>query len=173
MSTRFLYSCPQCDHQIELVATQAGQNIECPDCQLQSEAPKLGLLRQLPVLEQAQAKSTSGVKRGLFTIGLAMLVLLGGIGTALYNYASNLIIDPQLDKVFVTVSEELEKQPAPELLDIWSQLEFEKGIGEWRELGFARYKTQGNILKLISYGLLTLASVGLLMLIGSFLIKDH
>ena len=173
MSTRFLYSCPQCDRQIALVATQAGQNIECPGCHLQSEAPKLGVLRQLPVLEQAQPEITSGVKRALFTIGLAMAVLLGGIGTALYNYASNLIVDPQLDRVFITVSEELEKQPAPELLDIWSQLKFEEGIGEWRELGFARYKTQGNILKLVSYGLLTLVSVGLIMLIGSFLIKGR
>ena len=174
MSSRFLFPCPECNHSIELVATQAGQSIECPECNLQAEAPKLGILRQLPIVEQAQsskASRNSGFKRSLFTAGLAISVLMGGVGTALYKYASSLIIDPHLDQVFASMSEQLELQKAPELLDIWSQMRFEDGIGEWREMGYARYKTQGTILKRLSYGLFGIASIGLLMLIGSFMIK--
>lgn len=174
MPSRFLFPCPECNRNIELVATQAGQRIVCPECNLQTEAPKLGILRQLPVVEQTQSAKTSrnsGFKRTMFTAGLAISVLMGGIGAALYNYASSMIIDPQLDLVFASMTEELEKKNAPELLDIWSQMRFEDGIGEWREMGYARYRTQGTILKKVSYGLFGIASIGLLMLIGSFMIK--
>lgn len=175
MSSRFLFPCPECNYSIELVATQAGQSIECPECNLQIEAPKLGILRQLPVVEQAQSTKTSrntGFKRSLFTAGLAISVILGGIGAALNNYASSLIKDPQLDQVFADMSEQLEQQKAPELLDIWSHMRFEEdAIGEWREMGYARYNTQGTYLKWLSYGLFGIASIGLMMLIGSFMIK--
>lgn len=174
MPSRFLFPCPNCNLNIELVATQAGQSIECPECNLETEAPKLGTLRQLPVVEQAQSPKksrNSGFKRSLFTAGLAILVLMGGIGAALYNYASSMIVDPQLDLVFASMTEELEKKQAPELLDIWAQMRFEEGIGEWREMGYARYRTQGTILRRVSYGLFGIASIGLLMLLGSFMIK--
>jgi hypothetical protein len=175
MSSRFLLPCPECNHSIELVATQAGQSIECPECNLQTEAPKLGILRQLPIVAQAQSTKTSrnsGIKRSLFTAGLAISVLMGGIGAALYNYASSLIKDPQLDQVFASMSEQLEQLKAPELLDIWSQMRFEEeAIGEWREMEYASNNTQGTILKRLSYGLFGIASIGLLMLIGSFMIK--
>ena len=175
MSSRYLFPCSQCDHELELVATQAGQEIDCPDCGQTIEAPKLGVLRQLPVVEQTAAKKTLGrntrLKRTLFATGLGLAVVLGGIGGALYKYASDMIVDPQLEKLFAQFDEEIEQMPTPQVLDIWSQMNFEEGLGEWREMGYARYRAQGTILQRVAYGVIGLAFVGLLMLIGSFMIK--
>ncbi len=170
---RFLYPCPQCDHQVELVTAQAGQDIECPGCQQILEAPKLGIMRQLPAVggHAQKVNSGSGLKRFLFAGGLSLAVLLGASGWAVYKYSSKMIIEVDWDHAFADLEASHKDLTGAELLYELDKMELSRGIGEWEEQDLTKNRTQGKYLQYFSYGLFGGAGIGALMIIASFLVK--
>lgn len=176
MSTRFLFPCPACEKSLELQPVQAGQEIQCEHCQKTIVAPKLGDLKRLPMVGQADPKinpAVSGVKRFLFAGGLALTLLFGLGGFGLYSYASMLIQDPMVEEQHEAYVKASEAMSPSELLQQWEQMKISEGLGEWEEQPHASYRTQGQILQKIAYGILTIGAIGLMMMIGSFLVSGR
>jgi hypothetical protein len=175
MARLYLFNCPECDHLMEIGATQAGQQLNCTACDKPFEAPKLGVLRQRPVTDESKTESLAKMdaKRRLFSGGLLLAVAMGVFGAFLYWYGSQLIFELDLEGRHQQWSQIVDEMSPEELLVQWKQMNYEAGLGEWQEQVFARYSTQGQNLQYVSYGLLGLSLVGVAMIIGSFLIRTN
>lgn len=176
MSLQYLLPCPECSESIKLVAAQAGQDIECPDCGHSFEAPRLGELKRLETVGDSSSKAggqASFAKRALFSGGLLVLVLFGVPGLLLNNYANSLIIELNLEETFINWNKSIDELSPEELFQEWTAMDYESGLGEWREQVHARYEAQGKILRNVSYGILSVAALGLLMLVSSFFVRGR
>jgi len=82
MSPRYLFPCPDCGHNFELVSKQAGQELVCSDCSNSTEAPKLGTLKQLETVSAGQANASSAARNGS-SGGWKNIVFVGGLALAM------------------------------------------------------------------------------------------
>ena len=172
----YLLPCPQCQHPLELASRQAGQSVHCSECEHSFEAPRLGELKQLKQVDSSQSPSKVGaqssmLKRWLFTLGLAMTVLLGAAGVGVYQFASSIQQEIDADGAMQNIDARLEEMSDAEIYHVAASYDTKDSIGEYFQPGQVKGNKQGEILKIIAYGLLGLAAAGLLMLIGSFLVK--
>ena len=93
MSSLYQLPCPLCDAKNQISPRQSGQTLACTGCGADVEAPKLGEIKKLPLVESANTKrkgAMSAARKGLFTAGLALAVLFGGAGLGLHLYARSL-----------------------------------------------------------------------------------
>ena len=181
MARSYHYPCSHCQQTIKLSVVQAGQDTCCPKCDQPITVPKLGELRQFEAVEEPAAPGSqsagSSLKRFLFTTGLAVAVLLGAAGGVLYNYASDLDIEFDLESLLATENQAIDELSPVELLDYHEKL-FEQGLGEWQEQAITQFQKRSSILKQLSFGLFGLSAIGVLMVAGSFfderfLISDY
>ena len=177
MPIHYLLPCNACEHQFQLTARQAGQPLECPNCGLKIEAPKLGTLKQLPTSDSASGEAVTpssgeaGWKRYVFAVGLITAVVAGIAGGALYWYSQSLFTDVDIESHIQFVEQELDKCSPAQLWNIWHQQDIEDGLGEWAEPRYMGLNIQSNYLKLLAYGLLGLAGFGVVTLLSSFAMK--
>lgn len=183
MSLRYLFPCQQCQHKFEVVSKQAGQELVCPDCDTVSEAPKLGILKQLEVVdsdtvaEDAKSGGRSGNagswKNILFVSGLALAIIAGAAGFALYRFAQSKVIEFDVAGRLEEYESWLDEQPPNNVLRTYVQMDVENtGLPEWVEQPHIGSNKQAAILKNFAYGLFGLASVGVLTLLSSFLVRS-
>jgi len=173
MSLRYLFPCSKCEHKFELVPKQAGQDLVCPNCDNEIVAPKLGSLRQLetvgdPDTAKADVNSGSGWKNILFVCGLGMAILAGASGYFLYQYAGNKITIFDVDKSMDSFDQMADEQTPASLIEYYQLMNVPGGLGEWQEQPHVGGNKQAAILMNVAYGLFGLACLGLLMLVGSF-----
>ncbi|MFK7769447.1 MAG: hypothetical protein AB8B55_19695 [Mariniblastus sp.] len=174
MSARYLLPCPtsKCEYQFELVTKQAGQDLKCPKCDSDVEAPKLGVLRTLEMIGEVKtSKSSSGTKNWLFAGGLALAILAGSAGGWLYNYGSGMRSDLDIKAELVKFDEWADELTPYQVVTVFRFMDVEKGLGDWKEQDSIRYDSQGKILQGFSYGLMGIAGAGVLMLLCSFFMK--
>ena len=173
----YLLPCPNCQHSIELQTRQAGQSISCPQCSTSFDAPRLGELKQLPQKESEDApsnhsqNSSSQLKRWLFTLGLAFAVLFGCAGAGLYWYAGSIQREVDADTAVASQAADIDNLTDAEVYQVAATINSEDTLGEYFQPAVIKNNKQGEILKFIAYGLLALAGVGLLALIGAFFVK--
>ena len=170
-----LLLCPACEHKIEVETRQAGQSLQCSGCGIDVEAPKLGELRKLPVaqtdLQTASKKSVSGIRKVLFAVGLGMAVLFGAAGLSLHLYARSLYVPVDVASILEKSQQEAEKLTDVEVYQIASDINRVQTTTDFREPPFLKANKQSAILSYFAYGLYAIAGLGLLMLIGSFIVK--
>lgn len=72
-----LLPCPSCQSSIEVSPSQAGDQAPCPSCHADVDIPKLGELRQLPLVEQQatadaapQSQTSAARSAGFLVLGL-------------------------------------------------------------------------------------------------------
>ena len=181
MSPRYLFPCPNCDHKFELVSKQAGQELACPDCSNAVEAPKLGTLKQLELAESGQegGDHSSGGRNGnsgslknlVFVGGLALAIIAGAAGLALYQYAKSKVVEFDLAGNLEEYETWIDEQPPTGVLGSYVEMGTSQGLPEWVEQPHVGENKQAAILKKVAYGLFGLASLGLLTLIGSFMMR--
>ena len=172
----YLLPCPQCQHSLELAPRQAGQSVQCPQCEHSFDAPRLGELKQLDrVAVTGGGPATPGpssvLKRWLFTLGLAMTVLLGAAGVGVYQFASSIQQEIDAEGALQDMQTRIEEMSDAEVYRVAASYDAEDTIGEYFQPDSVKSNKQGEILKYVAYGFLGLAASGLLMLIGSFLVK--
>ena len=172
----YLLPCPQCQHPFELASRQAGQSVQCLQCEHSFDAPRLGELKQLEKVAAtdsgpATAEPSSVLKRWLFTLGLAMTVLLGAAGVGVYQFANSIQQEIDAEGAMSDIETRIEEMSDADVYRVAASYDPEDSIGEYFQPGSVKSNKQGEILKYVAYGLLGLAAAGLLMLIGSFMIR--
>lgn len=172
----YLLPCPKCQHPFELASRQAGQTVQCSECEHSFDAPRLGELKQLEQVaatgsEHTASAPSSILKRWLFTLGLAMTVLLGAAGVGVYQFAGSIQQEIDAEKAMENIEARIAEMSDAEIYQVASSYDSEDTIGEYFQPGTVKSNKQGEILEYVAYGLLGLAAVGLLMLVGSFLVK--
>lgn len=138
------------------------------------EAPKLGEIKKLPAVESSNTKregTMSAARKGLFTAGLALAVLFGGAGLGLHLYARSLHTPVDIEEHVQGVREEVGKLEIPQLYGLATSLSKTEDLGDFAEPPFLKGNKQGAILMWVAWGLYAIGAVGLLMLLGSFLMK--
>ncbi len=176
MPPQYIFPCQNCDHKFTLVPRQSGQELVCPQCNQPAEAPMLGKMKQLELVEGTQVtpprKSSAGSwKNSLFTGGLAIAILFGAGGFSLYRYASWLHSDYDFDEQITTFESEVDAFSQTQVVALYESMNVKDGLGDWFEPEFIRYNKQAEILLPVSYGMLGLALLGFVSMIGSFFIK--
>lgn len=172
MSKKFLFHCPNCQSPIELQVVQAGQDIGCQACGQSVMAPQLREIKKLPAVgADPEPTQPSPLKRTLVGIGLILTILMGSLGTALYYYASGMIVEVDWEQQYARWDEHVDQMTPAELLFTWNSLDVDSGLGPWQEQALSHYRIQGQILHKIAYGLWGLATLGILLLASSFFIR--
>ena len=180
MSLHYLYPCSNCEHKFELVTKQAGQDLVCPSCGAANLAPKLGTLKQLeqvdsaggskPRASQTRKSNAGSWKNALFVSGLALAVLAGAAGVGLYQFAQSKVIEFDVEGRLAEVEKWVDEQPPANILGTFITMDVGKGLPEWVEQPHIGSNKQAAILKNFAYGLFGLSALGLLTLVGSFLV---
>lgn len=175
MSNLFLLPCPLCDAKNEISLRQSGQNLACTGCGKDIEAPKLGEIKKLPLVESTtgtkRAATMSATRKGLFTVGLALAVLFGGAGLGLHLYARSLHTPIDIDQYVQLTREEVRSLETRQLYGLATSLSKMEDLGDFAEPAFLKGNKQGAILMWVAYGLYAIGAIGLMMLLGSFLMK--
>ncbi len=136
----------------------------------------LGKMKQLEMVGgftpiKGPDSSTGSLRNLLFVVGLALAIVGGATGYFVNRYADNLILEVDNEAEKESFDQEVDRLTAPQVVALYEAMQIEKGLGEWYEPNFIRYNTQGEILRKASYGLIGLAGLGMLVLIGSFFTK--
>ena len=177
MSLRYLFPCGNCDHVFELVSKQAGQDLKCPKCEAISSAPKLGSLRQLDTVggTEPNPKDTAngGARNSLFVLGLALAIFAGAAGIGLYQYGNSMITEFDILQVVENLDEWMDDRSPAEVVALYEGMDIESGLGDWEEQPHVADNRQGTILKNASYGLMGISGIGVLLIIGSFLMGSR
>ncbi len=174
MANLFQLPCPSCDHQLEVSTRQAGQTLQCSGCGVDVEAPTLGAIKQLnpaDVPEPGTKGAMSNARKGLFTVGLALAVVLGCAGAGVHLYANSLHVPIDVPERLREIREDLQKATPIQIYDLANDMVKNNDLGEYKEPAFLTKNKQGAILQYFAWGLYGFAGAGLLMLVGSFLMK--
>ncbi len=172
----YILPCTNCDYRFELGAKQAGLELACPQCSQVLEAPMLGKMRQLEVVggtEIAKSATTSGrgPKNFLFVAGLALAIIGAASGFGISKYADSLDPRYERDSLLEYSEDIIEKMTPSEVVDHYIELNVDAGLGEWFEPNYVRYGKQTRYIRMLIPIFYGLAGLGLLALIGSFLMK--
>ena len=180
MSLRYLFPCSNCQYKFELESKQAGQDLVCPSCEATVLAPKLGTLKQLEPVDslsdsghrsnQTKDSNSRSLRNLLFVSGLALAVLAGAAGLALYQFAQSKVIEFDVEGRLAEVEKWVDEQPPANILGTFVTMDVGKGLPEWVEQPHIGSNKQAAILKNFAYGLFGLSALGLLTLVGSFLV---
>ena len=174
MSKLFLLPCPLCDAKNEISFRQSGQTLTCAGCGKDIEAPKLGEIKKLPLVKSTNTKRTgtmSAARKGMFTIGLALAVLFGGAGLGLHLYARSFHTPVDIDQYVQRTREEVRALETRQLYGLATSLSKTEDLGDFAEPQFLKGNKQGAILTWLAWGLYAIGAIGLVMLLGSFLMK--
>ena len=177
---QYLLPCSDCNQSFPVATRQAGQTVQCANCDASVEVPKLGELKQLPIEGGADAvkksekrnQSPNRLKGWLFSGGLMIAVLAGVAGYALLNYANSLYanVDEFANAVEEVSSEAIDAMKPAEMWDWWTQVSA-IDLGEWQEHSRVGSNIQSGILANIAYGLFGLAGLGIISMLCSFAVK--
>jgi len=173
MSTRYSLTCPHCQHSNAITTTQAGQDVACAGCQQTLQAPRLGQLKQLPVIEAAvPTKKKANSKGGkLFVLGMLLLIFGGGGGGGLWYYASGKLsnYETALEEKITELDSFIDEANVIELAQLYETMPLEGGLPPWQERSYVGQNKQGLILRNIAYGLLSVGGIGLICAVIGFL----
>ena len=178
-SNLYLLPCAECQHPLEVQTRQAGQSLTCPQCNHSFDAPRLGELKRLQQVDSGASPQSGGsgrgttsmLKRWLFTLGLAMAVLLGAAGIGVYQFATSIQREIDADGALELYESDIDKLTDAEVYQVAATYGEDETIGEYYQPSTVKSNKQGEILEYVAFGLMGLAAIGLFMLIGSFFVK--
>ena len=124
-----LLPCPECQTEIKVAPSQAGDTVTCQKCQHEVAIPKLGDLRQLPRVDDAAdtASATSGGASGTVRGGFLGLALIGVICFLIAGYCgirwSLIDVPTTTDEHVAMIREQYATAPAAKLIRGYEQME--------------------------------------------------
>lgn len=180
MAARYAWNCPECQSSIELATTQAGQYLKCDGCSAEVLAPKLGVIKSLPLfgaenaITEKSGRSPSGgspLKGWLFAGGL-LLAAIASVAAAAAQYRSNQYrVDIDMDEVMAAEIEGLDSAPPAQIYSMAVEAGKDSFALEYSEPTYKRHNKKSGYIQAVAWTFWGLAGLGLLMLLGSFFIR--
>lgn len=176
MSKCYQLPCKKCGHPVEVEGRHAGGTVNCPSCEAAVEVPTFRVLKSLTASEDPTVSAAGGepnrIKGVLFAVGFGVAVIAGIAGGFLYQYASTMVANTNLDseRIVKEGAAEVEGAPIGALWEYWNTDIEGVELPDWQESSWRRYNRQGRTLTNIAYGILGVAALGLLVMLGSFFI---
>lgn len=177
MAVRYAWECPQCQGTIEISATQAGQDLECASCSAALTLPKLGIVKNLPVVGGAQPAPSSRravaspVKGWLFAGGLLLAVLGTVAGLAAQYRANQFHVDVDVESIIEEEYAIIDKQRPAELYSLAISAGEDSFALEYSETPYRTRNIKSGIIQKVAWVCWGLGGAGLLMLLSSFFIR--
>ena len=179
MAVRYAWQCPKCQATIELSATQAGQELKCDSCSAEVVAPKLGILKGLPVVggdeEKKSARRKGGgdapLKSWLFAAGLLIAVLAGIAGGAAQYQSNQFYVPVDMESM---IEDELAYIDEQEPADIYA---VEVGAGDeqfglnYTETPWRTANIKSGIIQYVAWAFWGVTGLGVLLMLSSFFVK--
>ena len=176
MADLYLFSCTECQKDLEISVKQAGTTQNCPFCEHVINIPGMREIRQLPLSqneEGADKRGTSSLnetKSWLFSGGLLVAVISGVLGFALASYAHSIAIESTVKEKIEYGSSQIGSLPPGHLWDAWDGMT-KNGLPDWKETRENRYNKQSGHLKNFAYGLYGLSGLGVVSILISFFFR--
>ncbi len=111
---------------------------------------------------KAGSRERAGTSR-MFAIGLALAILFGVPGGALFRYAVNMAPGLSPAQIIELQNKDHDNSSVNQLFDNWEHLYAERNTPEWQESNVKSLFVQSGYLKKIAWGLISVAGLGLLM----------
>ena len=177
MAAQYAWKCPQCGADIELSTTQAGQELGCPACEASLTLPKLGVIKQLPLIggETGPAGSRSGsvpMNRWLFAGGLLLAVLGLVAGLAAQYRANQYRVEIDLDAAIESEYELIDEHPPAQLYALTVSSLDESFALEYSEPVYRTRNIKSGIIEKVAWVCWGLAGTGVLLLLSSFAFRS-
>jgi len=177
MAARYAYECPECNSVIELSTTQAGQELQCDSCNADITAPKLGIIKGLPRVDEGgvpskkTAKLGSPLKSWLFTGGLLLAVLGGIAGGAAQYRANQFYVDANIEQIVDAELKTIDEAPATEIYGVLAGSTQEDFLLEYSEAPYRTLTIKNGIIQWVAWSCFGVAGLGVLLLLSSFFFK--
>ncbi|MGI9519697.1 MAG: hypothetical protein ACR2NP_21770 [Pirellulaceae bacterium] len=179
MARRYILGCHSCDHPIIVEITQAGQSINCPECQSSVTVGTLREIKALPEHEESTAESgksasssggMSATNRLIFVIGTLMLVLGSIWGGYTMLKSSRLMQTKPPVEITERMKNQIDDWSPSRILDAWENVSID-AADQWREHPFLRVQRIAHENRLYSWIGFSIAGVGLLTIVSAFVFK--
>ena len=182
MARRYLLPCGQCDQNIVVETTQAGQTVTCSGCE---KLIKVGTLRDIKALSSLESQSSSAsyqrksrpmdvTNRIVFVISVIALALGGYFGVSSTIKAvgfDSKVVDKELSPEKIeNLRAVLESEPATVMLSRWEKVNPEM-VATWVEDSSVRNRRLAATNRFYALLAGAIALAGLLGVIGAFTIK--
>lgn len=181
MAARYAYECQQCHSTVELSATQAGQELKCHSCSAEFVAPKLGVIKSLPLIGGETAsgkkpgrtsKSGSPLKSWLFAGGLLLAFIAGIAGAAAQYRANQFKVEVNIEDIVKSEHKAIDEMPATEIYNLLTMATEDDFRLDYTEVGYRTLNIKNGIIQKVAWVCFGIAGFGLLLLLGSFLVKS-
>ena len=167
----YLLPCSDCDQSITLSASKAGQEVECLHCHTMVAVPKLGELRNLPLVEGTESATKSATSSGGPSAGnsiafiVCALVATGCLLVASYSGIRWYLIDrpTNSDTHIAELKAAYQKAPAASLILEYESIE-KLGI---EGAGPYQYKVIANTKADWGFNALVAAAIGAASVAGA------
>ena len=176
MPDSYLLKCGNCQSDIAVTLTQAGQDLACVECGTNTMAPNMGGIRKLPRADDAATKTDrpanySPLQRWLFAGGLTMAVIFGGIASVLYWQSSTRTSQFGIDVQLILDDHEkvISQMPPSQIYSISIEAGSEDFVPEYQEPFYRSEAKRGSIMTVVSYIFAGVSILGLLMIVSSLL----
>ncbi len=182
MARRYLLPCGQCDQNIVVETTQAGQTVTCSGCK---NSIRMGTLRDIKALSSLESQSSSqsyerksrpmaATNRLVFVISVIALAVGGYFGVSTTLTALDLqskVVDKEISPEKIkNLKAVLDSEPASVTLSRWEKVNPEM-VATWVEDSSVRNRRMAASYRVYSMFAGGVALAGLLGIIGAFTIK--
>lgn len=174
MSNCYQLPCPKCGYLLEVEGRHAGGIVDCVSCRTPVDVPTFRILKTLAVSGKPSIFDSGGepnrIKSVLFAVGFGVAVIAAVAGGFLYQYASNMVQNTEVDseKVANDSAAVVEEASVGALWNYWNTSIEGAELPDWQESAWRRYNRQGRTLVKFAYGFLGVAAAGLVAVIASF-----
>jgi hypothetical protein len=168
MPSLYLLSC-SCGKSVSVALRQAGETVQC-ECGETLNVPSLRGLRQLPVETiEAEAQASWGARKGFMTFSLAMVIVSGAAGGALW-LASDSVAPMSEQEYREEYRQMLETATPAETYYYWTRGIRDPLLYYNEESDYAKQAAEAKVLRQIAYsGWIVSALFAIGMIIAFFL----
>ena len=181
MPNQYLLLC-KCGKHIPVETTQAGQTVECSECQSQVEIPSYSQIKKLPLLEQAaEEKSTPRGKKNwgygqgvLFAAGMALLIIFGILASVFFYLSDKTNVKtPTFQEKKEAFTQILDSMQPAEQFDFWEEEQKKHPPKEWKPASHLFTQTFSKTFFSLAIVCSVLTIVGLGCTVSALLVKQE
>lgn len=187
--SQYQFPCEKCGQTIPITVTMAGSQLLCPHCGHEMSAPKMGVIRSLPLVAAAVTAKKIGKRQWtaasglLFSLGFICLVV--GLAGGYFSYQKYRVPADQLDKLrestggvlpdyssLAAFEESGSKLSVDDLWTAWLDA-LKEDLSEWQPSRIRYLLDQMEEIWVYVVAFLSAAGLGLVLCLASFFLMSR